>query len=254
MKTAIITGASSGLGAEFVRLLTAAFPEIESLWLIARRRERLEQLAAEYGGSLKDVRVLPLDLCDESSFKVLRFELETHKPDICLLVNNAGCGYLGNVGELDTDKQTRMTKLNVTAMTAVTSLALPYMSRGGRIINVSSIASFCPNARMTVYSSTKAYVSSFTRGLSEEQRRRGVHVTAVCPGPMDTEFLEVGGIAGNSGMFATLPYCDPEKVAAGAYAASLAGRTFYTPKLFYKFYRVLAKIIPQSLMVKLAKT
>ena len=71
---------------------------------------------------------------------------------------------------------------------------------------------------------------------------------------METEFLDIGGIAGNSKMFDTLPYCTPEKVVAGAYAAALAGRTFYTPKLFYKFYRVLAKIIPHSLMVKLAKT
>lgn len=253
MKTAIITGASAGLGTEFVRLLTSAFPEIESLWLIARRRERLEELAEQYGDGL-NIHILPLDLCDESAFKVLRFELESQNPDIRLLVNNAGCGYLGNLGELDTETQTRMTKLNVTALTAVTNLALPYMSRGGRIINVSSIASFCPNARMTVYSSTKAYVSAFTRGLSEELRHRGVRVTAVCPGPMNTEFLDAGGITGNSKMFATLPYCDPEKVAAGAYAAAIAGRAFYTPKLFYKFYRVLAKIIPHSLMVKLAKT
>lgn len=253
MKTAIITGASSGLGAEFVRLLTAAFPEIESLWLIARRRDRLEELAAQYCAGL-DVRVLPLDLCGESAFTVLGFELESQKPDVRLLVNSAGCGYLGSMGEVDTDTQTRMTKLNVTALTAVTNLVLPYMSRGARIINVSSIASFCPNARMTVYSSTKAYVSSFTRGLSEELRHRGVYITAVCPGPMATEFLDIGGITGNSKMFDTLPYCDPEKVAAGAYAASIAGRTFYTPKLFYKFYRVLAKIIPHSVMVKLAKT
>ena len=253
MKTAIITGASSGLGIEFVRLLTAAFPEVESVWLIARRRDRLEELAAQYGEDL-DVRVLPLDLCSESAFAALSFELEAWKPDVCLLVNNAGCGYLGRMGEVDTDTQTRMTKLNVTALTAVTNLVLPYMSRGARIINVSSIASFCPNARMTVYSSTKAYVSSFTRGLSEEVRHRGVFITAVCPGPMATEFLDIGGITGNSKMFDTLPYCDPEKVAAGAYAASIAGRTFYTPKLFYKFYRVLAKIIPHSIMVKLAKT
>lgn len=253
MRTAIITGASSGVGVEFVRLLTAAFPDIESVWLIARRREKLDELAAQYCQGL-DVCVLPLDLCDESAFTVLRLELESRKPDVRVLVNSAGCGYLGNVGEMDTDTQTRMTNLNVTALTAMTNSVLPYMGRGARIINMSSIASFCPNARMTVYSSTKAYVSSFTRGLSEELRDRGVHVTAVCSGPMATEFIEIGGIVGNSKMFQTLPYCTPEKVAAGAYAAAIAGHTFYTPKLFYKFYRVLAKIIPHSLLVKLAKT
>jgi hypothetical protein len=133
-------------------------------------------------------------------------------------------------------------------------MVLPYIPRGGHIINVSSIASFCPNPRMTVYSSTKAYVSSFTRGLSEELKAKGISVTAVCPGPMDTEFLDVGGINGNSKTFDTLPHCDPVRVVAGTYAASRLGKVFYTPTGFYKFYRVVAKVLPQSLMVKMAKT
>lgn len=107
---------------------------------------------------------------------------------------------------------------------------------------------------MTVYSSTKAYVSSFTVGLAEELRDKGVTVTAVCPGPMKTEFLDVGRITGNSKMFATLPYCDQVRVVAGTLRAAKAGRTIYTPRLFYKFYRVLAKVTPVKLMVKLAKT
>ena len=107
---------------------------------------------------------------------------------------------------------------------------------------------------MTVYSSTKAYVSSFTVGLAEELKPKGITVTAVCPGPMKTEFLDVGNITGNSKMFATLPYCDQVRVAGGALRAARAGRTIYTPKLFYKFYRLLAKVTPVKLMVKLAKT
>ena len=171
-----------------------------------------------------------------------------------LLVNNAGCGYLGNIGEVDTASQTRMIDLNLRALTAVTNITVPFMAPGGCILNVSSIASFCPNPRMTVYSSTKAYVSSFTVGLAEELRPKGLTVTAVCPGPMKTEFLDVGNITGNSKMFATLPYCDQVRVAGGALRAARAGRTIYTPKLFYKFYRLLAKVTPVKLMVKLAKT
>ena len=183
---------------------------------------------------------------------------------MCLLVNNAGCGYLGRIGEADTASQTRMVDLNLRALTAVTNMTVPYMSRGGRILNVSSIASFCPNPRMTVYSASKAYVSAYTVGAAEELRPRagrpptlrprGIAVTAVCPGPMATEFLEAGNIAGNSKMFEMLPYCDQVRVAAGALRAAREGRTIYTPKLFYKFYRLLAKVTPVKLMVKFTKT
>ena len=128
------------------------------------------------------------------------------------------------------------------------------LPEGGRILNVSSIASFCPNPRMTVYSSTKAYVSSFTVGLNEELRRRKISVTAVCPGPMATEFLSLAGITGHSSTFEFLPYCDQVKVAGGALRAAKAGRTIYTPKLFYKFYRLLAKAMPSQLLVKFVKT
>ena len=252
MKTAIITGASSGLGQEFVRQLADVFPEIESYWLIARRADRLEELAESLPD--KDVECLPLDLCDLMSFSTLQEKLTAERPEVALLINNAGCGYLGNLGEMPTATQTRMVDLNLRALTAVTNMVIPFVEEGSRILNVSSIASFCPNPRMTVYSASKAYVSSFTVGLAEELKPKGITATAVCPGPMKTEFLDAGGITGNSKTFATLPYCDQVRVAGGALRAAKAGRTIYTPKLFYKFYRVLAKVTPVKLMVKLAKT
>lgn len=252
MKTAIVTGASTGLGREFVRQLADVFPEVECYWLIARRVDRLEELASSLPD--KQVECLSMDLCDTMSFMALQEKLSAQQPEVVLLVNNAGCGYLGNIGEVDTASQTRMIDLNLRALTAVTNITVPFMAPGGCILNVSSIASFCPNPRMTVYSSTKAYVSSFTVGLAEELKPKGITVTAVCPGPMKTEFLDVGNITGNSKMFATLPYCDQVRVAGGALHAARAGRTIYTPKLFYKFYRMLAKITPVKLMVKFAKT
>lgn len=252
MKTAIVTGASSGLGREFVRQLADVFPEVECYWLIARRADRLEELEAAVPE--KQVECLPMDLCDTMSFMAIQEKLNAQKPEIVLLVNNAGCGYLGKVGEADTASQTRMIDLNLRALTAITNMTVPFMVPGSRILNVSSIASFCPTPRMTVYSSTKAYVSSFTVGLAEELKPRGITVTAVCPGPMKTEFLEVGNITGHSRTFEHLPYCDQVRVAGGALRAARAGRTIYTPKLFYKFYRVLAKATPVKLMVKLTKT
>ena len=252
MKTAIITGASSGLGRELARQIEDVFPEIECYWLIARRGDRLESLSISMPG--RHTTCLALDLCDPMSFIALQERLAAEKPEVSLLVNCAGCGFLGRVGEMDTASQTRMVDLNVRALTAVTNIVVPYMPEGGRILNVSSIASFCPNPRMTVYSSTKAYVSSFTVGLNEELRRRKIRVTAVCPGPMATEFLSLAGITGHSSTFEFLPYCDQVKVAGGALRAARAGRTIYTPKLFYKFYRLLAKAMPSQLLVKFVKT
>lgn len=257
MKTAIVTGASSGLGREFVRLLGSVFPEVERIWLIARRSNRLKVLAEELNASddlTPEVDCLPMDLCDPMSLLSLRERLAAELPEVSLLINCAGYGCLGPMGDTDTAVQTRMVDLNVRALTAITNMVLPYMDRGGHILNVSSIAAFCPTPRMTVYSATKAYVSAFTVGLSEELRRRQISVTAVCPGPMETEFLKAGRIVGNSPMFERLPYCDQVRVAAGALRAAKAGRTIYTPKLFYKFYRVLAKVTPVKLMVKFTKT
>ena len=245
MKTAIITGASSGLGREFARQLTDIFPEIECCWLIARREDRLEEIAREMVGV--ETVCLPLDLCDSMSFTTLQEKLAAEKPEVAILINNAGCGYLGRMGETETAVQTRMVDLNVRAMTAMTNLVIPYMPAGGRILNTSSIASFCPTPRMTVYGASKAYVSSFTVGLSEELKRRDITVTAVCPGPMKTEFFDA---AGDHDLFGNIPWCDPVRVVAGTIRAAKKGRTFYTPTAFNKFYRFVAKILPMKWMIK----
>ena len=252
MSTALITGASAGLGTEFTKRLEKYFPDVDTVWLIARNEKKLEEAAK----SLKKAKgvVIPLDLCDEESFEKLSELLKTEKPEIELLINNAGCGYLGNIGETSWKDQTRMVDLNARAMTAVSEIAVPYVADGGRIINISSIASFCPNPRMTVYSATKAFASFFSRGLGNELRPKGIKVTAVCPGPMATEFLDAARITGRSKTFQILPYCDPEKVAEGALKASKAGRAVYTPRGFYKLFRFLAKILPQSLMINFTRT
>lgn len=249
MRIAIITGASAGLGEAFARRVRQYFPDVEQLWLVSRRREPLEIIAGRLGNAV----TVPLDLTDRTSFRALEAKLAAERPVVSILINNAGCGYLGEVGRGKLEDQLRMTDLNVTALTAAVHLTLPYMTSGSRILNVSSIASFCPNPRMAVYSSTKAYVSSFTRALACEVRSQGIRATAVCPGPMATNFLVTGRIAGRSRTFEVLPYCDPERVAEGALAAAKAGRAFYTPRMFYKVYRVLAKAAPHALLAPLVK-
>ena len=251
MSIAIITGASAGLGRSFFHSLQRRHPDLSGIWLIARRRERLEELAAD---SPIPVTVLPLDLTDSASYDTLAAKLAEDKATVRILINNAGLGELDNIADSTWPVQSRMVDLNCRALTAITTLTLPYMERGGFVLNVCSIASFCPNTRMTVYSSTKAYVMSFTKGLREELKPLGINALAVCPGPMKTEFLEVANIADRSKTFKTLPYSDPAIVADRAVVLAGRGRCVYTPKFLFKFYRVLAKLLPHSFVMKLCKT
>jgi short-subunit dehydrogenase len=251
MSIAILTGASAGLGQSFFRSLVARHPDLDGIWLIARRRERLEQMA---DGCPIPITVLPMDLTNEGCYDALGDKLKVDGVAVKILINNAGLGELDNVMDSDWRTQSRMVDLNCRALTAVTTVVLPYMERGGFVLNVCSIASFCPNTRMTVYSSTKAYVMSFSRGLREELRPLGINVLAVCPGPMKTEFLEVANITDRSPMFKTLPYSDPDIVADRALVWAGKGKSVYTPKFLFKLYRVLAKLVPHSLMMKFCKT
>ena len=248
---ALITGASKGLGRALTVAAAAAMPELDELWLLSRNMVVSEDLTAACGG--KALRAICLDLYDPASFGALREQLAEGGVRISLLINNAGCGYLGEVGGSPAYQIAAMTDLNIRAMSLITNLSLPYLQEGGHIINISSIASFCPTARMTVYSASKAYVTAFSRGLREELLTRNISVTAVCPGPMATDFLETGGIRGNSKTFSRLPYCSPDQVAAGALKAALRGRAMYTPRALYKLYRVLSKLLPAAVMLKLAK-
>ena len=251
MSIAILTGASAGLGQSFFRSLVARHPDLTGIWLIARRRERLEAMAKDCP---IPVTVLPMDLTDAACYDELGDKLKADEVQVKILINNAGVGELDNVIDSDWRLQSRMVDLNCRALTAVTTVVLPHMERGGFVLNVCSIASFCPNTRMTVYSSTKAYVMSFSRGLREELKPLGINVLAVCPGPMKTEFLDVANITDRSPMFKTLPYSDPDIVADRAVMWAGKGKSVYTPKFLFKLYRVLAKLVPHGIMMKFCKT
>ena len=252
MKTAIITGASSGLGRELALQMGKYFSDIEEVWLIARRRQRLEELAAEIPGV--KCRILDIDITASEGIAALSDALRTERPEVRLLINNAGRGTLGNFDTMDVDSQTGMVDLNIRALTAVTRLVLDHMPDGGNIINISSIASFTPNERMAVYCASKSYVRAFSRALGMELRRRNICVTVTCPGPMTTEFLDVAGISGNSKTFDMLPRVPAAKVAAGTLKAAKKRRPVYTSGAFYKFYRVLSAIVPDTIMMWFART
>lgn len=250
-KIAILTGASSGLGREFALRIRDAFPQITEIWLVARRADRLEELSERIGFG---ARTICADLSCEEGLSRLRNLLEAETPEVMLLINNAGCGYLGALETANSVEQETMIRVNILALTLVTKMALSYMPNGARILNVSSIASFVPTANMAVYSSTKAYVSSFGRALGEELRPRNIRVTAVCPGPMATEFVKVGRIEGKSKAFQVLPYCDAGIVARNALIACAKGKPIYTPRAFYKLYRALSKLLPTRWLLRFTRT
>lgn len=252
MNVAIITGASSGLGVEFLKHTAEMYLNLDEIWLVARRKDRLDQLAKEYT-TVKCVPVA-LDLSQDFAFAELENLLAQNNATVSLLINNAGFGKVGNVYDMDIASQTGMVDLNCKGLTGVTSACLKHMQKGSQILNVCSIASFAPNAGLNVYSATKAYVMSLTKGLNYELKSKGINCCCVCPGPMNTEFLSVANIApGTSKTFDTLPYSDPSKVAKKALIASKNGRCVYTYGAFYKFFRFIAKVLPHSLVMKLCK-
>ena len=252
MNIAVITGASSGLGWEYAKALYETRVDLDEIQVIARREDRLKELQSALGSSIIPVA---FDITDPQSVDDYVALLKEKGATVKLLINNAGFGKLGNFDELSLQENTAMVRLNCEALTAMTAATLPFMNERSEIINSCSIASFAPNTRMAVYSSTKAYVMSLSRALREELKSRKINVLAVCPGPMETEFLSVANIEkGTSTTFDTLPRVNPRTMAVKSLKASKKGKAVYTNRIFYKFYRILAKILPHSLVMKLCGT
>ena len=250
MNIAIITGASSGLGVEFFKEMQKE--PLDEVWVIARREQALIDVCKQYG-SLK-YRVIPADLTLDESIEKISNLLENENPNVRFLFNNAGFGVWGNFVDTEMQRHCDMIDLNVKALTKMSSICLKYMSRGSCIINVCSIVSFMPSARFSSYSATKSYALSFSRALRQELKKKKINVTAICPGPMATDFFTLSGLQeGQSKSIELLPKCSPSKTAKRGIRAAKRGRAVYTPRLFYKLCRVLAKVVPHSILMKLIK-
>lgn len=185
MNIAVITGASSGMGREFVYAVDRDV-ELDELWVIARREDRLLELQDKVRAK---VRPIVLDLLDRNSLSRFKAMLELEQPNVKVLVNAAGFGLFGTYTEMDMEKQLEIIDLNDRALTGMTYITLPYMSEGSQIYNIGSMSSFQPVPYINVYGASKAYVLSFSKALRVELCQRGIRVMAVCPGWIQTEFF-----------------------------------------------------------------
>lgn len=242
---ALITGASAGLGIDFARQLSA---KGYRLVLVARRKDRLDALAAELGHA----RAVACDLGAPGAVAELMADIKAAGEIVSLLVNNAGFGLGGKFAELDGPRQRAMIDLNCGALTELAHGVLPDMlaKRKGSILNVASTAAFQPGPGMAVYFATKAFVLSFSEALHEEVRGKGVTVSALCPGPTATEFGEVAGF-GSAGGFAKIAARSADVVRSGLEGLEQR-RAVIIPGLFNKAGAQGHRLLPRSLLRKIA--
>ncbi|MCM1088189.1 MAG: SDR family NAD(P)-dependent oxidoreductase [Muribaculaceae bacterium] len=229
MNIAVITGASSGMGREFARQLAPTLSRTKELWLIARRKEALEETAAflegtflkEKSGRTPKIRILPMDITEDAQLSQFAEILMIRNAHISVLINCAGIGTYGAFEKQSRDEVAETVRLNVLALTQITKFCLPYMKKGSKIIQLSSGSAFLPQPDFAVYAASKAYVYSFGKALAKELKKEGISVTVVCPGPVDTPFLtHAYGRYGKMNFLKKLTMTKPEKVVKKALADS----------------------------------
>lgn len=250
MNIAIVTGASSGLGREFVIQIAYRYPRLDEIWVIARRRERLVELADVVPMNL---RIFDMDLSDRQAFEELEQELRNVKPNVRMLVNSAGFGFLADFADESRDTWDAMIDLNCNALSKVTHMVLPYMRKGARILNLASSAAFVPQPGFNVYAASKAYVLSFSRALHGELGKRQITVTAVCPGPVHTEFFKVADPHNATAFFKKLIMAEPRNVVFKALDDARLGKDVSVYGNTMKVFRILSKVVPHRLFIDFMK-
>jgi short-subunit dehydrogenase len=245
--SALITGASSGIGEAMVQLLgEAGIPQV----IVARRVDRLDELAARYEG----VEVLAADLSTAEGVDAVVHRITDPEHPIDLVVNNAGFGTSGEFHGLDPERLAREVALNVSALTLISRAALGVMvpARRGYLLNVSSVVSFQPAPKLAVYAATKAFVTSLSESLHEEVRGTGVHVTALCPGLTRTEFQSVSRTESYTTQYPSMAWMSANDVAAAGLHDVAKGDALSVPGLINKALAVMSGVAPRTLARRVA--
>lgn len=253
-KVAIITGASSGIGREFAIQIAQKYKTVEEIWLIARRKDKLAETKKMINSvSKKLVRILALDLTKENDIRFYQSILERQDPSVRVFVNAAGYGIAGHFEDMPYEDITGMIDLNCRALAAITKITLPYMSGPSNIINVASAAAFLPQPSFAIYAATKSMVLSFSRALGRELSAKNITVTAVCPGPVKTEFFEIAEKYTKTKTYKSLFRVKPEAVVKKALfdAYYLCDVSVYSPAMHV--LRVLCKVVPHKIAISFLK-
>lgn len=242
----LITGASSGLGYEFVKLFAKENYEII---IVARTLERLDKIKDEFSNN--KITVIKRDLTKYNAAKELYNEIKARGINIEILVNNAGFGLLGEFDKLNIENQKDMIELNITALTELTHFVVQEMKQRGRgkILNIASTAAFQPGPLMAVYYATKAYVVSFSEAVAQELKGTGITVTTLCPGATKTNFGKVAG-AENANLFRWAMEAD--KVARIGFNGLMKGKRVVIAGAFNKIGAYSAKFLPRRITTKIA--
>jgi len=248
MNIAIITGASSGLGEEFALQISNKYSNLDEIWIIARRKDKLQELSNKL--SIKS-KIICLDLALDSDLRLLANELDTIKPNVKILVNCAGYGKIGPFAFGSYEEEIGMINVNCKALTAVTYFVLPYINERGRIIQIASAAAFLPQPDFAVYAASKSFVLSFSRALKYELHNRKIHVTAICPGPVDTAFFDRADPDNQRKQFKKLFRVKPQKVVAKALRESALGDEISIYGWPIKLVFAFSKILPHKLILKI---
>lgn len=247
MNIIIITGASSGMGVEFALQLDNVFHNIDEIWLIARRKKEMLEVAQYLEHT---TRVLDMDVTEEEQMERFKKLLSDEKPVIRMLVNCAGYGIMGDFSTSNISEELGMIDVNCRALTQMTYLCIPYMKKNSRIIQLASSAAFLPQPNFAVYAATKSYVYSFSRALNQELRSRQIYVTAVCPGPVDTPFFDIAEKTGSTLAVKKFSLVRADRVVERAISDSYHKHERSVYSAWIKSFDIAAKIVPHRALLK----
>lgn len=243
----IITGASSGLGRDFALHLDRYYA-VDEMWIIARRKEKLRQLAEKLR---IPVRILSMDLTKKESFESLQVLLQEEQAEVKVLIHAAGFGKIGDYKEVSKQDSLDMIDLNCRAAVAVTEVVIPYMRRGSHILEICSTSAFQPLPSLNVYAASKAFLLHYSRALRWELFGRGILVTAVCPyWVRDTEFIPTAKDTKNGKAVRHFPLAGKSsRIVCRALMDSRLGLAVSTPGPICFLHRITAKFIPHCVMI-----
>lgn len=246
-KIAIITGASTGLGREFAKIIRKK-KEIDEIWAIARHENKLIRLRKQLG---RKIRPVPMDVSRLDKIEKLGDILSSEQVEVLYLINNAGYAKFCSYGDLSVKESINMIDLNISGVVAMGLVCIPFMPRGSHIINISSQAAFQPLPYQNLYSSTKAFVRNYTRALNVELKDRGITATAVCPGWLKTNLYERADIGAAKATQRFYGMNTPDKVAKKAVIDAEKGKDISIYSFYVNFCHIGAKLLPQRLMMEL---